>query len=60
MEDQRLDIANSDDRLDALVCALVARAAAKNCTELAETPDHQALAQIEGWSHLPNRAAFSA
>jgi Protein of unknown function (DUF429) len=52
-EAQRSAIANSDDCLDALVCALVARAAAANRTILPETQEHQALARIEGWIHLP-------
>lgn len=52
-DDQRTAIANSDDCLDALVCALLARAAAINCTVLPSTPEHQALARIEGWIHLP-------
>jgi hypothetical protein len=52
-DDQRFDIADSDDCLDALVCALVACAAAKNRTTLPETPEHHELARIEGWIHLP-------
>ena len=52
-EAQRSAIAYSDDCLDALVCALVARAAAANRTILPDTQDHQALARIEGWIHLP-------
>jgi hypothetical protein len=52
-EAQLSDIAYSDDCLDALVCALVARAAATNRTVLPETPEQQALARIEGWIHLP-------
>lgn len=50
---QRSDIASSDDCLDALVCALVACAAAKNRTTLPETPEHHDLARVEGWIHLP-------
>jgi predicted RNase H-like nuclease len=50
---QRFDIAYSDDCLDALVCALVACAAAKNRTVPPETPEHHHLARIEGWIHLP-------
>lgn len=50
---QCLDIAQSDDHLDALVCALVARAAAIKLTVLPATEEHRNLAQIEGWIHLP-------
>ncbi|MHA7663718.1 DUF429 domain-containing protein [Mycolicibacterium sp. HS_4_1] len=49
----RDQVARSDDRLDALVCALVARAAATNQTVLPGTEDHRELARIEGWIHLP-------
>jgi hypothetical protein len=52
-EAQRGAIANSDDCLDALACALVARAAATKSTVLPDTPEHETLARIEGWIHLP-------
>ncbi|WP_231982187.1 DUF429 domain-containing protein [Mycobacterium sp. E2327] len=52
-EAQRVAIAYSDDCLDAFVCALLARATAADLTVLPSTPDHQALARIEGWIHLP-------
>lgn len=55
---QRLDATNSDDCLDALVCALVARAAANGYTALPETPEHQSLARIEGWIHLPETGSL--
>lgn len=43
----------SDDCLDALVCALVARARIK---ELTIPPTDPALASVEGWIHLPSSA----
>lgn len=43
----------SDDCLDALLCALVARARAK---ELTIEPADTALASVEGWIHLPTSA----
>lgn len=57
-ESQRAAIAFSDDCLDALVCALLARAAAINRTVLPSTPEHQALARIEGWIHLPEPSSL--
>ncbi|EFG74135.1 hypothetical protein HMPREF0591_5958 [Mycobacterium parascrofulaceum ATCC BAA-614] len=50
---QQAAVADSDDCLDAFVCALLARAAAAHRTVLPSTPEHQALAMIEGWIHLP-------
>lgn len=44
----------SDDCLDALVCALVARAVARGQTMLPTTAKRRELALIEGWIHLPN------
>jgi len=43
----------SHDAFDALVCALVARAAASNRTELPESGEQARLATVEGWIHLP-------
>lgn len=43
----------SDDCLDALVCALVARAREKDQTTL---PRDRASASVEGWIHLPDDA----
>lgn len=40
----------SDDALDAVLCALVARAAAQGATQ---SPSDVALARREGWIHLP-------
>jgi hypothetical protein len=40
----------SDDCLDALLCALVARACAKKLTI---PPADRALASVEGWIHVP-------
>lgn len=57
-EQQRVNIAYSDDCLEALVCALVARAAAKQLTMLPETPEQQALALVEGWIHMPRPSSL--
>jgi hypothetical protein len=46
---------DSDDHLDAFVCALVARAAALNYTA-APAPDEETLARVEGWIALPTRS----
>jgi predicted nuclease with RNAse H fold len=46
---------DSDDCLDALVCALVARAAARGETV---PPDDARLANVEGWIHLPRRGSL--
>lgn len=43
----------SDDALDALICALIARAAAVGRTVEPETPEQAERAEIEGWIHLP-------
>lgn len=42
----------SDDALDAVICALVARAVTKGATE---PPENRALALTEGWIHVPTR-----
>lgn len=42
-----------DDYLDALVCALVARAASRGLTAQPETDEERRLAPVEGWIHLP-------
>ena len=44
----------SDDALDAVLCALVARAAALGLTE-PPPPEHRDLARVEGWIHLPRK-----
>lgn len=49
--------AHSDHDLDALVSALVARAAALGLTDPPETEEERAAAAIEGWMHLPRRGA---
>jgi predicted nuclease with RNAse H fold len=43
----------SDDCLDALVCALVARAAEQRLTRSPKLAEHRRLALFEGWIHLP-------
>jgi hypothetical protein len=43
-----------DDCLDALVCALLARAVEQGHTMRPDTDEQQALARTEGWIHLPN------
>jgi predicted nuclease with RNAse H fold len=50
--DQRRCV-SSDDCLDALVCALVARAAQRRKTIAPATEDDRRLAKAEGWIHLP-------
>lgn len=44
---------DSDDVLDAVVCALMAGAVLSGWS-VAPTPDQQSLAQEEGWIHLPD------
>jgi hypothetical protein len=48
----------SDDRLDAVVCALVARAAERGKT-VPPTDEQSRLARIEGWIHLPEPGSLS-
>lgn len=43
----------NDDCLDAVVCALVARAAELRATECPEGEETVALARLEGWIHIP-------
>lgn len=45
---------NTEHQLDAVVCALVARAAACNLTYRPSTAQMRK-AQLEGWIHLPKR-----
>jgi len=53
--DDRLEkVALEDDYLDALVCALVARAAELGVTHEPETKLERERAQVEGWIHLPS------
>jgi len=44
---------DSHDHLDALICALVARAAQLGGTRRPDTADERAAARQEGWIHLP-------
>ncbi|WP_396908867.1 DUF429 domain-containing protein [Mycolicibacterium sp.] len=57
-EQQRDDVTHSDDCLDALVCALLARAAALGETVAPDSPEHRDLAAIEGWIHLPRAGSI--
>ncbi|MFF0474686.1 DUF429 domain-containing protein [Streptomyces sp. NPDC004284] len=50
----------SDHDLDALVSAVVARAAALGFTHPPETDEERAAAAVEGWMHLPRRGAALA
>ncbi len=43
----------SDDRLDAVVASLAARATATHCT-FPPNPEERAVARLEGWIHLPS------
>ncbi len=49
----------SDDALDALLCSLVARTAAKELTLRPQTTDQAALAHVEGWIHLPKKGSLA-
>jgi predicted nuclease with RNAse H fold len=48
---------DSDDALDAVLCALLARAAALGLTE-PPPPERLRLARAEGWIHLPRRGSL--
>jgi hypothetical protein len=57
--EQRLACVNSDDCLDAVICALVARAVERGLT--VAPPDEVAEeARLEGWIHLPTRDSLRA
>jgi predicted nuclease with RNAse H fold len=54
--DRRLEkVAGEDDYLDALICALVARAAELGLTHPPQTEAELGRAPLEGWIHLPSR-----
>jgi hypothetical protein len=55
-EYDRQECIASDDCLDALVCALVARAAQSRRTVEPETDEDRRAAKTEGWIHLPCRS----
>ena len=57
---QRSCCIRSDDALDAVLCALVARAASKGSTLRPETMAQTADAHIEGWIHLPAEGTLMA
>ncbi|MEU6257272.1 DUF429 domain-containing protein [Streptomyces sp. NPDC047043] len=50
----RAQCVDSHDHLDALVCALVARAVLVGGTRWPRTPQERAAARQEGWIHLPD------
>jgi hypothetical protein len=50
--------AESDDALDAVLCALIARAAALGLTE-PPPPDGLEPARVEGWIHLPRSGSLA-
>jgi hypothetical protein len=52
-EQQRGLCVDSDDCLDALVCALLARAVHRDMTIAPADGEQRRLARIEGWIHLP-------
>ncbi|MGW3495429.1 DUF429 domain-containing protein [Streptomyces sp. NPDC001020] len=52
-EPVRAECAHSHDHLDALVCALVARAVQVGDTVWPSSPEQQGAARQEGWIHLP-------
>ena len=47
----------SDDALDAVLCALIARAAALGLTERPPAAERE-LARVEGWIHLPHKGGL--
>jgi predicted RNase H-like nuclease len=53
-EPVRATCLDSHDHLDALICALVARAVLTDGTRWPRTPDERTAARQEGWIHLPN------
>jgi predicted nuclease with RNAse H fold len=50
----RAQCVDSHDHLDALVCALVARAVLVGDTRWPHSPDERSAARQEGWIHLPS------
>ncbi|MEU1088350.1 DUF429 domain-containing protein [Streptomyces sp. NPDC005892] len=54
-ERERDRCTRSDHDLDALISAVVARAAACGMTHAPATDEERALAAVEGWMHLPGR-----
>ena len=50
----------SDDALDAVLCALVARAAERGLTTPPEDERESARAPVEGWIHLPRPGSLGA
>ena len=58
-DEERSLLGASDHLLDALVCALVARAALVGAT-LAIPADVRALAELEGWIALPRPGSLAA
>jgi hypothetical protein len=57
-EHARSACVDSDDCLDALVCALLARAVDRGLTMRPDTEEHRALALTEGWIHLPDQGTL--
>jgi len=55
--DAREHCVESDDALDAVLCALIARAAALGLTE-PPPPEDRELARAEGWIHLPRKGSL--
>jgi hypothetical protein len=52
--EQRRACCDSDDCLDALVCAVIARAAHRGWTIAPGDDEQRRLARVEGWIHLPS------
>lgn len=59
-EDQRAACVRSDDVLDALVCALLARAVQLRLTLRPQPGEENQRAQREGWIHLPDPGSLGA
>ena len=49
----------NDDALDALLCSLIARTAARGLTLPPETMKQSRLAPVEGWIHLPRKGSLA-
>jgi hypothetical protein len=57
-DEQRAEIVRTDHALDALICALVARAAATDRTRR-PPPELRDVAAREGWIHLPDEGSLA-
>lgn len=58
--DERALCMKTDDALDAVLCALIARAAERGLTLGPETEEQSARAPVEGWIHLPRLGSLGS